>query len=68
MKLGYLAHLYPADTRAPTRRYERVERSDAELADMSPSERDRARGRTRRRLEDALERRRLARELGELPD
>ena len=43
-----------------------TERTAAELAAMQPAEADRHRGRTRRRLEDVLERRALARELDTL--
>ena len=67
MKLGSFAHLNPGDSRVP-RWTKATPRTDAEIADMQPTERDRARGRARRRLEDALERRRLARELGESLD
>ena len=63
MRRPNLAHLHPADSR-----YSKAlvrERSPAELARMQPTEIDRARGRARRRLEDVLERRTLARELGD---
>lgn len=39
-----------------------TERTAAELAAMQPSEADRRRARTRRRLEEVMERRALARE------
>lgn len=45
-----------------------TERTAAELAAMQPDDVDRRRGRTRRRIEDVLARRALARELGDSPD
>ena len=59
------AHVFPGDTRYIQGR-ECTERTAAELATMQPTDADRQRGRDRRRLEDALERRALARELGNL--
>ena len=64
MKRPNLAHLHPGDTRLPAGKGV-FERTAAELRAMQPTEIDRRRGRTRRRLEEVLERRALARELGD---
>ena len=58
-------HIFPGDTRYSEVR-ECTERTTAELAAMQPAETDRQRGRARRRLEEVLERRALARELDTL--
>ena len=55
------SHLWRGDSRYVE--IQRAARTEAETDARQPSEADRARGRDRRRLEDVLERRALAREL-----